>query len=213
MQQTPQYNELSEHIHELGKNFLPEKTSPLGEYSQKERQHVRAYCILCHAEFEHYIETIANSVATHNLKLVSNGMHQHRFISNFLAWFILHGDKENIIELQQEMRSKFNKSLDELLSGLVYPKYKKILKQNHGIKEENIKKLLRPLGFDVDLIDQEWLASLHSFGSERGNLVHKSFGAELLLDPVSEKNKIHTILDGFKGIDSELQKIMLHPTA
>ena len=73
------------------------------------------------------------------------------------------------------------------------------LAQNNGIKEKDILKILLPLGFPFSSIDSTWLTSINSFGSLRGELVHKNI------------NQI-TRLIGYQYIDETVHRILIPGT-
>jgi len=77
---------------------------------------------------------------------------------------------------------------------------------NHGIRERNLMKLLLPLGvseFDIDIV---WLATVDSFGQNRGSTAHSSISNRALQppDPKSESDVVGQILDGICKLDSKV---------
>ena len=55
--------------------------------------------------------------------------------------------------------------------------------KNHGIKEKNILGLLLPIRLSMSDINQTWLATIDSFGSDQGNTAHRSVRAYQPPDP------------------------------
>jgi hypothetical protein len=52
--------------------------------------------------------------------------------------------------------------------------HKSLIRNNHGIKENNLLKLLFPLGVQYQGIDAALLTDLDAFGSSRGEYAHSS---------------------------------------
>jgi len=85
--------------------------------------------------------------------------------------------------------------------------YKKVVENNHGIKEENLRKLLVPLSIRLTELDQAWISNMSSFGTYRGQIVHKSSIATTQLpDPKTIFDTItNDILPSLEQVDKLLQ--------
>lgn len=92
-------------------------------------------------------------------------------------------------------------------SNYVINGYRKFLESNHGLKNDNINKIFKPLGFKIDVdFEQTFLNDLDSLGSKRGAIAHSSSSkkAKTLLDYNDEKNKIERILNEIKDFEDSL---------
>ena len=92
-----------------------------------------------------------------------------------------------------------------------YQRAQEIIKDNHGIRERNLRRLLKLVGINVNdpnQVDPTWLADMDSFGKLRGGLAHRS-GVSLgsIMDPFDAKRKVDNLLRGLRDLDRRLQKL------
>ena len=167
---TKQYNELKRRIDYLLNNHLPTST-PSGHYTKKQKDEIRAFLLLSHAEFEYYFEGVGEQKAMQSLnKWVANHNYKSKVLL-YLSTFIEHTEK-----IKQANTS------EEKIKAIV-GQYLVTLKKNNGIKKENILKILCPIGIEQDQIDNTWLNTITSFGSNRGAIAHTSSRTQTLKDP------------------------------
>jgi hypothetical protein len=81
-----------------------------------------------------------------------------------------------------------------------------VRQSNHGVKEDNVLRLLLPVGIEEATIDTAWLASIHSWGEDRGSVAHRAKKTQNPPDPESELNTVDYLLKGLKIIDAQLLK-------
>ncbi|WP_026899355.1 HEPN domain-containing protein [Daejeonella oryzae] len=171
-------------IHQLEAHLLP-PINPMGTYTDKDQDLLRAYCLLCHAEFEAYLEGITLQVVT-------------RAYNKWLT------DKSVISPIIFQLAYNFASKIKDVPYSLVvksYLEYKKSIEGNHGIKENNLSNFFRPIGFEMDSLLK---ATLHNFGGARGEIAHTSFSTQQPLDPATEKANVVQILNGLRLFDDEL---------
>ena len=92
-----------------------------------------------------------------------------------------------------------------------YRKAQDVIRNNHGIKAKNLKKLLELVGIDAEdstQIDQTWLNDMDSFGQLRGGMAHRS-GASLtsIIPPADAKRRVDVLLRGLRDLDRRLQRL------
>ncbi|MFM6279608.1 MAG: hypothetical protein ACKN9K_14830, partial [Dolichospermum sp.] len=58
----------------------------------------------------------------------------------------------------KEEKIKISKKID-----LAVESFKRVISQNHGVKEDHILSLLLPIGIDSDDLDPAWLATMNTF--------------------------------------------------
>jgi hypothetical protein len=190
--------------------MLPVKFSPTGFYRSAEKVHLRAisFRILIHAEVESYIEDRA-------MALFSKGWSQwekSKLPSNVIIGLLAYGGFATILPPKKLGGDPSNqKAYDDLKEPL--QKAQKIWRQthrnNHGIKEENILKLLLPLGVYHDDLDPTLLADLSSFGNDRGEVAHLStVGITTYSDPSTEYNRAQALVTDLKKIDDLINKAL-----
>ena len=79
-----------------------------------------------------------------------------------LAWGMVLGTSESVVKKKPALE-------------WIVDQYDHIVKQNHGIKESNIRMLLLPLGVDMNVAKID-VSTLNTFGARRGDLAHQPFG-------------------------------------
>ncbi len=188
------YNTLSARLIQLDGHLLP-AIDPTLNYSDKDRDLTRAYCLLCHAEIESYIEGIILQVTT---DAYTKWFASKQIISPIifhLAYSYRHENGKK--EPPYSMVVKSFKNLEATISG------------NNGIKESNTTNLLKPIGFEMDITLQ---STLHGFGKTRGQIAHTSFQTQQPLDPATEKANINQILTALQSFDIDIVDYELNGT-
>jgi len=174
------YEVLKKRINEIIDNFSFEQ-DPTSMPTPQQQDMVRAMIVLCHAEFEDYIERLASD-------LLSNG--EQEWINSSVA-------NKNIAALFLEHDKICTSDTIATKSRQAIKNYRDDIKTNHGIKTSNLIKLYKPLGYKVEEeFDSAFLSELESFGTHRGEVAHSSSSRMIeMLDYNSEKQKILRILD------------------
>jgi hypothetical protein len=80
-----------------------------------------------------------------------------------------------------------------------------MLSDNHGIKEENVRRILLPLGIGAGDIDSVWLGTIHAFGTNRGETAHTSIRTQQPPDAGGEFLVVSEIVEGLRKIDRKLR--------
>ena len=89
--------------------------------------------------------------------------------------------------------------------------FKKIIDNNHGVKEKNILALLLPIGIDSDDLDPAWLADMNTFGEKRGLVAHTSATSYMTIqtpDPANELNTVTQIKNELLRIDELINNLI-----
>lgn len=182
MAKSSRYITLETRVAELENNLLP-AVNPLGTYTPKEQDLIRAFCLLCHAEIEAYIENYASDIID----------------KAFNDW---NSNKEVITTIIFHLT--FNCRTKDVPYSMVHRAYlelKKTINSNNGIKENSLTNIFRPIGFEIDPLLK---STLNDFGKNRGEIAHTSFQTQSTLDPLTEKNNVKQILQGLIVFDEEL---------
>ena len=83
-----------------------------------------------------------------------------------------------------------------------------VIDQNHGIREENLSKILFPIGIEPWSLDNVWLTTMDSFGRARGSVAHTSVKTQQPIDPETEFTRIaKLILPGLKKLDKKISRL------
>jgi hypothetical protein len=161
------FTELQKHINELEQEFiqpfLPANPA-IGpdQYALK----VRAYCILSHAAFEEFFETIALEVMDRS---ITEWLNTRKITDSLLTLVSCYGLK---IDIEDD---KLQKVFDHLYRLLEEAKrtFSREIHDNHGISQKYLRKLLIPVGLDLKQDDPVLLNSLVQLSNERGPYAHK----------------------------------------
>jgi hypothetical protein len=150
---------------------LADRIDPLGNYSEAEKRRTLAFLVLSHACMEHFVEERCREVLRAARADLNSG-HTHPSVPSLLA-FSGRGDllaptappSRRLEEWRQ------NHDLTTRVSAVIAT-LEKTVSDNHGLKESNLVSLLIPLGIRPSDLDQTLVASLNSFGSDRGFAAH-----------------------------------------
>lgn len=164
-------DQLNNHIVLLTNNFiLKHKLNPVSTPDDFDLD-VKAYCVLCHAALEEFIETIALIVMdysihnfVYNKKVNKSLLTLMHFKSNIDINFI--NDKEgidSIITVSDYIRER-TVEIKKNFSGELF--------NNHGVSLKYLKKTLLPVAIDIPK-EVDLLNSLSIITGERGNYAHK----------------------------------------
>jgi len=208
--QSRRYKELRGRLRELRVHLLPKDFSPTGDYSDRQQDRARGYRLLAHAEIESYIEDVAKDTILYAITKWKNEEKPSLTMMAFLAAY--HSswstgseiENEEIIKLAKG-RSKPSDSVKDVVD-LAQKQFIKRLKDNHGVKEKNIKNLIFPTGVDVLELDQTWLTNLDDFGSKRGEIAHKAKQTLGAINPKSELDTVNSLLEGLGELDKKISQ-------
>lgn len=82
-----------------------------------------------------------------------------------------------------------------------------MLAQNHGVKEENLLRMLLPIGLHPVHIDPAWVSTLDAFGADRGKVAHTSIKTQQQINPMDELKTVEDILVGLQKLDGLIGKL------
>lgn len=89
--------------------------------------------------------------------------------------------------------------------------FKRVIEQNHGVKEANILALLLPIGIDSDDLDPTLIATMNTFGEQRGLVAHSSATSYRTIqppDPATELSRVQQIVQGLSRVDELINNLM-----
>ncbi|MFM6320321.1 MAG: HEPN domain-containing protein [Dolichospermum sp.] len=205
------FNTLEMQLDRLKDEFIPE-ISPTGLYSESQLSRTAAYRVLAHAEIESYLEERAWEVVQNAKTLWTKGKTTRSLIC-LLGFSGLTMDKppdtltpQKGSKTVKEEKIKISKKID-----LAVESFKRVISQNHGVKEDHILSLLLPIGIDSDDLDPAWLATMNTFGEKRGLVAHKSATSYMTiqtLDPANELNTVTQIRKELLRIDELINNLI-----
>lgn len=109
------------------------------------------------------------------------------------------------ILVHAEIESYIEDSVNEIID-LAQTQFIKIVKENHGVRENNLKSLILPIGVDISELDHTWLTGLDNFGSLRGEIAHNAKRTTDQINPKDEYNNVLALLEGLKSLDTLILK-------
>lgn len=212
MPESDKFITLKTQLDRLKDEFLPE-ISPTGSYSESQLSRTAAYRVLAHAEIEFYLEERAWEVVQNAKTLWAKSGKNTRTLICLLGFSGLTMDKppdtltpQKGSKTVKEEKIKISKKID-----LAVESFKRVISQNHGVKEDHILSLLLPIGIDSDDLDPAWLATMNTFGEKRGLVAHKSATSYMTIqtpDPANELNTVNQITDELLRIDELINNLI-----
>lgn len=191
---TKQYKELKRRIDYLLSHHLP-SANPTGVYTRKEKDEIRSFFLLSHAEFEYYFEEVGREKAKEALdKWLAN----HEYKSKVLLYLAVFLDSTEKVKQSETSEDKIK---------AIVGQYFIMLKNNNGIKQDSILKILCSIGIDHDQIDYSWLNTITSYGTSRGEIAHTSARVQNLKDPIDISKDVNYIMKEISSLDMIINKL------
>lgn len=181
------FNSLKSRVSQLEIHLLP-TIDPTLSYSDKDRDLTRAFCLLCHAELEAYLEDITKEI-------IDRAYTKWNLDKTIISPIIFH--------LAYNYKQESGKPKDSPYSMVCksYIALQDTIKKNNGIKDNNLICFFKPIGYEIDPTLQ---STLNNYGKTRGDIAHTSFSTQQPLDPATEKSNINQILSALAIFDEEL---------
>jgi hypothetical protein len=198
------FEELERRIRELRQTFLPQKFDPTGDYEDLVYEQTRAFRVLAHAEFESFIEDRVIEVID---QAVSSWKVSGSIAISLLAAVAYREAAPPIPESLSEAAAKRAKypTLEARIEAVQADMHRYARKQNHGIKEKNLLRLLLPIGLQETDIDSGWLSATETWATARGDAAHKGAKMQVKPDPQNELKIVNVVLDGFRDLDVQME--------
>ncbi|WP_406837440.1 HEPN domain-containing protein [Streptomyces sp. AHU1] len=198
------FDELERRIRELRQNFLPQEFDPTGDYEDLVYEQTRAFRVLAHAEFESFIEDRVIEVID---QAVSGWKASGSIAISLLAVVAYRESAPSIPESLSEAAAKPVKypALEARIEAARADMHRYARKQNHGIKEKNLLRLLLPIGLQESDIESGWLSATETWATARGDAAHKGAKMQVKPDPQNELKTVNVVLDGFRDLDMRME--------
>jgi len=213
MAKSVRFRTLNKELNRLKRQFLP-KISPVGFYSDRQLALTLAYRVLVHAEIEAYLEDRVWEVVRNAKRNWDQTSKPCRVLISIVAFSgQMMEAPPNTLNPTKAAKSiplekiSLNKKIDSAINC-----FKQVIDKNHGLKEANILALLLPIGINSDDLDPVLLATMNTFGEQRGVVAHSSaisYKAIQSPDPSTELSRVQQIMKGLLLLDeliSDLEK-------
>ncbi|WIY05102.1 hypothetical protein QRX60_15130 [Amycolatopsis mongoliensis] len=165
--------QLRARIHELTTSLsVTPHTVPL---SQREVDLLHGLRVLAHSEIQAFIESVASTILevtednatrgrlTHaGHQLMVHDMADRYFRATAFSRYPTYDTKLIIANFQS----------DPIPLAEAIKRHKKVVKENNGVKETNVRRLLLPLGYRESFFVPGLLNDLNNFGAARGDVAH-----------------------------------------
>lgn len=177
--------ELKKRLADLRRRLLPSRFSPIGSYSEAQRDRARGYTILAHAEIQAYLEEVVRGYAQRrrdewsSLLAVAPG-HTLRIQTAVIRPRLV----QSILVASQQ-------AVDAAIS------------KNNGVKAYHLENLVRPLGLNIQAEFPALMTLLTAFGLDRNTYAHNG-GFITLLDPKGEFESVKNIVVELSKFDTSM---------
>ncbi len=211
MSQSVRFQEMAEQIELAVTCLLPAVRDPMGTYPPEVYLRASAFRVLAHAEIEAYLEDRTWEIALATTKAWKAGLGESRTLLCLVAYSGLEM-KAPPLSMQPitssqvdvwEERADLTKRIDAAMATLAHA-----ISQNHGIKEENLLRLLLPIGVSVDTLSAVLVADINSFSERRGEAAHSSASVRRQVDPMDDLSAVRSIISGLKEIDDAFDTLL-----
>lgn len=202
MARSPRFRELQQRLRQLRTHMLPANFSATGDYSARELDRARGFRLLAHAEIEAFLEDVTFEAAKRSVSAWS----RERKISDTLFCLIAHYHHGFAIDplesppFPDSSRPKMKESIKELVD-VAMKQYRAIHNNNNGVREDNVVRLIIPIGVRKEDLDPLWITNLNEFGKQRGDVAHSTAKVQHQIDPRSEWHTVEDLVLGLKKLD------------
>jgi hypothetical protein len=210
-----QYRNLTKQIAALRTALLPRDLNvDLSKLKPRLSIRALAFRVLSHAELENYFESRATEIST----TIDQAWRNRRSIT--YPTLCMLGFSGIDMKLPPEsFEAPANKKqtdwrelmeIDDRLKKAITAYHYFVTQQNNGVKEQNLVRILVPLGFDIQTLDKLFVAELDNFGTLRGSAAHQSCAGHIQsgVNPKDEHAAVKRLLTGLIGIDVELSRVL-----
>lgn len=170
--------ELSDNILEIKKIFIQKYLPATPEHTPDVYQHdVKAYCILAHAIFEEFVETLSLEVMNHS---TNEWLTKRSLSAALIALCLFYNSKLSIEEDEDKDQPR---SFDALRESIDEAKraHSLTIYNNHGFSLKYLRTILSPVAVDVTS-NPKFTNSLRVLADARGSYAHKSAKSALFVD-------------------------------
>jgi hypothetical protein len=183
------YKDLFSYIKGLESKFvdpyLPaDPSTPPSKYAHD----VRAFCVLSHAAFEEFVETVVLTVAAHAVDQWVTARKVNDVIPALLVW---HGAKLKIDDKEKNPETKPFDYLRPLIEE-AKAAFSREVHKNHGISILYLRNLLIPVAIEIKQ-DANLLNSLSKLAEGRGDYAHRG-RVKPVLAPEDSKRYVSDVL-------------------
>jgi hypothetical protein len=179
---------LRRRVRDLRGRLLPSHWPISANAAQSER--ARGFTLIAHAEVETFLEQIV---------LV--------YVDRKTDDWLLRGKPSNCIAALARTAARQGAEKGTLRDVVKLGKTQLsnyLATQNHGVRENNLKRMFLPIGFELSSLPSGFVATLDSWGHHRGALAHVG-GYVAIPNPKDEYDKVRVVLAYLAKVDALLR--------
>lgn len=154
---------------------------------------VRGFVLLVHAEVETYVEDMVGTV----LDAAKRRWTSTQAVGRCVTALMMYNDKRLVPPISLAKQNA-NETLDAAIKNVIKKHADYVAKDNHGIKQKNLLRMLLPIGVTNGELDPVWLGDMDTFGSLRGVVAHNS--ARRVQTPPDPGISLKTVNDVLAGL-------------
>jgi hypothetical protein len=184
--------------------LLPATLDPTSSYSRRQVDRILGYRVLAHAEMEHCLERLVTTTVKVAWAAYRSDRRPRTCLLALLAYYEgeLGGPPRTLTPPQKSKRLLMN--LDDRIDRARNYHVGVVVRENHGLSEQNILRLVMPVGVASNELDPVWLADATSFTEDRGQAAHRSGSLQQVPDPTSELRRVRELAKGLAPVDKRL---------
>lgn len=200
MATSARFRSLRARILDLERRLVP-KVKTSGKYTAQERDLLRAYRLLVHAEIEAYFEDCVTDITDRALQLFTKRNRAGRPLAALMTY-----SKLSVESVPASLASGAAKINPLARMQRVVAQFKiEVIQGNHGIKETNVIRMCYPIGIEHADLDPTFMNTFNSYGASRGATAHQSFKAQQPIDPVTEVAVVGGLVTELEKLDAKFQ--------
>lgn len=173
------------------------RIDPLGSYGGAAYIKARSFVVLAHAVLEDYVEGICVEVVDGAIKSFETDGRPRTALMALLRYAAGGDVPHSYVGGPWGLRASLNDSRQVLHAWT---------RQNNGIKQKDVLRLLLPTGLKESDMGPLWLAAMDALGELRGRVAHRGLppGAVTPVDPKDALDQVEAVLGTLSRIDSKL---------
>ena len=164
---------------------------------------VQSFTLLAHAAFEEYLENIVRAAARDAMRELRKSGRISEVLTSLIA-------TEAMAQVDgARPRRKISGSLAGDVKGFAREavnSFERDIESNHGIRHENQRTLLLPIGIDPEELDLVAFNALDSFGRRRGAIAHRVM-IRTEETRSSATSEVETIVRALRSYDLEVMRL------
>lgn len=174
---------------------------------------LHAYRVLAHAEIEAFIEYLADTALDVSAVKLSSGVVTHAAHHLVVTWSIA-----RLRTNPARARYPYFRCAEAVAAGTsdlasfhsAIDSHREGVKNNHGLKNANVRKLLLPVGYREEFFEPGLLDKLDDFGERRGSVAHATgvVGTTNWSSGSTELAATAALLPGLRRLEQVLPRLL-----